>query len=66
MSEETESNILEGGLHVSENVRLQMSSDIFTKKYEHERKKYLLLQDEYKQQILLWDEKLKQINDERL
>jgi hypothetical protein len=37
MSEETVSNI-EGGLHQSENERLAKASDIFTKKYEHEKK----------------------------
>ena len=38
-----------GGLYETEVQRLQREADEYTKKYEHERKSYLLLEDQQKQ-----------------
>ena len=49
MSEATSSQFVSGGIYESESKRLQKATDNFTKKYEHERKRYMILEDQYKQ-----------------
>jgi hypothetical protein len=43
------SKYTEGGIYESEAHRLQREAENFTKKYEHERKRYMILEDHYKQ-----------------
>lgn len=45
------SRFSEGGIYESEAHRLQREADNFTKKYEHERKRYMILDDQYKQAL---------------
>ncbi len=51
MSETTNSRYMSGGIYESESQRLQKETDNFTKKYEHERKRYMILEDQYKQAL---------------
>lgn len=43
------SKFTEGGIYESEAHRLQREAENFTKKYEHERKRYMILEDHFKQ-----------------
>lgn len=45
------SRFTEGGIYETEVHRLQREADNFTKKYEHERKRYMILDDQYKQAV---------------
>ena len=45
------SKFTEGGIYETEVQRLQREADNFTKKYEHERKRYMILDDQYKQAV---------------
>ncbi len=52
MSEFTSSSrYTEGGINESEAHRLQREAENFTKKFEHERKRLLILEDHYKQAV---------------
>ena len=42
-------DLLPGGLYETEVQRLQREADDYTKKYEHENKSYMLLEDANKQ-----------------
>jgi hypothetical protein len=45
------SRFTEGGIYETEAHRLQREAENFTKKYEHERKRYMILDDQYKQAV---------------
>lgn len=45
------SKFTEGGIYETEVHRLQREADNFTKKYEHERKRYMILDDQFKQAL---------------
>lgn len=45
------SRFTEGGIYETEAHRLQREADNFTKKYEHERKRFMILDDQYKQAL---------------
>uniref|UniRef100_A0A7S3NV14 ODAD1 central coiled coil region domain-containing protein n=1 Tax=Euplotes crassus TaxID=5936 RepID=A0A7S3NV14_EUPCR len=47
----TSSRYTEGGINESEAHRLQREAENFTKKFEHERKRLLILEDHYKQAL---------------
>jgi len=52
MSEFTASSrYTEGGIYESEAHRLQREAENFTKKFEHERKRFMILEDHYKQAL---------------
>jgi hypothetical protein len=55
------SRFTDGGIYESEAHRLQREADNFTKKYEHERKRYMILDDQFKQAL-----KEKKIKEEEL
>mmetsp|Transcript_34684 Transcript_34684/g.33871 ORF Transcript_34684/g.33871 Transcript_34684/m.33871 type:complete len:135 (+) Transcript_34684:23-427(+) len=50
-----------GGLWETEPQRLQREADDYTKKLEHERKRYLILEDQYKQMENEYNEKKEKI-----
>jgi hypothetical protein len=50
-----------GAMYESEAVRLQREADNFTKKFEHEKKRLMMLEDQYKQACDELNEKKKQI-----
>jgi len=58
--------MMSGGIHEPEIDRLQKQSDIFTKKYEHERKQYLLLQDKFNRTLAEKKKMEEDFKDERL
>lgn len=45
------SRFTEGGIYESEAHRLQREAENFTKKYEHERKRFMILDDQFKQAL---------------
>ena len=45
------SRYTEGGIYESEAHRLQREAENFTKKFEHERKRFMILEDHYKQAL---------------
>lgn len=45
------SRFTEGGIYESEAHRLQREAENFTKKYEHERKRFMILDDQYKKAL---------------
>lgn len=53
-------------MYESESQRLQKEADNFTKKYEHERKRYMILEDQYKQALAQKKDKMKTSNVDRL
>ena len=52
-----------GGLHETEVQRLQREADDYTKKLEHERKRYLILEDQIKQMLTEYNEKKDKIKE---
>jgi chromosome segregation ATPase len=46
-----------GAMYESEASRLQREADSFTKKYEHEKKRLMILEDQYKQAVAELDAK---------
>jgi hypothetical protein len=52
-----------GGLHETEVQRLQREADEYTKMLEHERKRYLILEDQCKQMQTEFDEKKDKIKE---
>ena len=45
------SKFTEGGIYETEAHRLQREADNFTKKYEHEKKRFMIIDDQYKQAL---------------
>lgn len=66
MSEFTSSSrYTEGGINESEAHRLQREAENFTKKFEHERKRLLILEDHYKQAVKEKMQKEESLNEIR-
>lgn len=66
MSDATSSRYMSGGIYESESQRLQKEADNFTKKYEHMRKLFMLLEDQWKQAERERDQRQEAISTERL
>lgn len=54
-----------GAMYESEVTRLQREADNFTTKFEHEKKRLMILEDTYKQAIDELEQKQKQLKEER-
>jgi biotin synthase-related radical SAM superfamily protein len=57
----SEASYTKGGLYETEPQRLQREADEYTKMLEHERKRYLIMEDQYKQLSMEYDEKKEKI-----
>lgn len=57
------SRFTETGIYVSEAKRLQQVTDRFTRKYEHERKRFMILDDQLKQALKEKKQKEKEISE---
>lgn len=54
-----------GAMYESEVTRLQREADNFTTKYEHEKKRLMILEDTYKQAMTELEEKQQHLKKER-
>jgi chromosome segregation ATPase len=57
LSKNSFSSRMGSGIYESETQRLQREADNFTKKLEHERKRFMILEDQLKQAQSEFDEK---------